>query len=147
MSLDPTLKVSDLRYQMSASSSQESADGNASQEVGAVDSCFSGEADCSIIDLSLPKSHCSDLSDSVSDTLMEIYSDADENFNVALRKNAAEDPRQQTSPAPTQYEIPIIKATTSMEQQQPVIILHIIFLIYFFLLLQLLFFCYLYHEK
>ncbi|VDO40520.1 unnamed protein product [Onchocerca flexuosa] len=119
MSLDPTLKISDLRCQMSVSSSQESADGNTSQEVGAVDSCFSGEADCSIIDLSLPKSHCSDLSDSVSDTPMEVYSDMDEGFNVDLRNDATEYSRQQTSPAPTQYEIPISKATTSTEHQQP----------------------------
>ncbi|VDK76894.1 unnamed protein product [Onchocerca ochengi] len=96
MSLDPTLKISGLRCQMSVSSSQESADGNTSQEVGAVDSCFSGEADCSIIDLSLPKSHCSDLSDSVSDTPMEVYSDVEESFNVDLRNDATEYSRQQT---------------------------------------------------
>ncbi|VIO97084.1 RhoGEF domain containing protein [Brugia malayi] len=121
MGLDPTLKICDLRCQMSASSSQESGDGTASQEVGAVDSCFSGEADCSIIDLSLPKSRCSDLSDSVSDTPMEVYSDVEESFTVDLRNdlNATEHSRQQTSPAPTQYEIPISKATTSTEHQQP----------------------------
>ncbi|CAG9540044.1 unnamed protein product [Cercopithifilaria johnstoni] len=120
MSLDPTLKISDLRCQMSTSSSQESADGTASQEVGAVDSCFSGEADCSIIDLSLPKSRCSDLSDSVSDTPMEVYSDVEESFAVNLSNglDSTEHSRQQTSPAPTQYEIPISKATTSTEHQQ-----------------------------
>uniref|UniRef100_A0A915Q527 DH domain-containing protein n=1 Tax=Setaria digitata TaxID=48799 RepID=A0A915Q527_9BILA len=120
-SLDPTLKISDLRCQMSASSSQESADGATSQEVGAVDSCFSGEADCSIIDLSLPKSRCSDLSDSVSDTPMEVYSDVEESFTVDLgnKLNTTEEhSRQQTSPAPTQYEIPISKATTSTEHQK-----------------------------
>ncbi|MCP9263468.1 hypothetical protein DINM_006752 [Dirofilaria immitis] len=101
MSLDPTLKICDLRCQMSVSSSQESADGTASQEVGAVDSCLSGEAD-------------------LSDTPMEVYSDMEESFNVDLRSDLdkIEHSRQQTSPAPTQYEIPISKATTSTEHQQ-----------------------------
>lgn len=132
MTLDPTIKISDLRCQMSASSSQESADGTASQEVGAVDSCFSGEADCSIIDLSLPKSRCSDLSDSVSDTPMEVYSDMEESFTVDLRNDldSTENSRQQTSPAPTQYEIPISKATTSAEHQQLVIVLRLIFFLF-----------------
>ncbi|VDK89067.1 unnamed protein product [Litomosoides sigmodontis] len=121
MSLDPTLKIADLRCQMSTSSSQESADGGGSQEVGAVDSCFSGEADCSIIDLSLPKSRYSDLSDSVSDTPMEVYSDVEESFIVNLKNDlgATEHSRRQTSPAPTQYEIPISRATSTEHQPEP----------------------------
>lgn len=128
MSLDPTFKISDLRCQMSTSSSQESADGGVSQEVGAVDSCFSGEADCSIIDLSLPKSRCSDLSDSVSDTPMEVYSDVEESFIVNLKNDldATEHSRRQTSPAPTQYEIPISRAAST--EHQPVIACFIFFL-------------------
>lgn len=131
MSLDPTLKISDLRCQMSTSSSQESADGNASQEVGAVDSCLSGEADCSIIDLSLPKSRCSDLSDSVSDTPMEVYSDIEECFTVNVNNDldANEHSRQQTSPAPTQYEIPISKATSTQHEQLVIIFYLIYFLV------------------
>ncbi|VDK69620.1 unnamed protein product, partial [Gongylonema pulchrum] len=81
VSLDPTIRISDLRCQMSTSLSQESADGVISHDVGAVDSCLSGEADYSVIDSSLPKSRCSEL-DSVSDTPMEIFSDIEGSFSV-----------------------------------------------------------------
>lgn len=118
MRLDPTIRIPDLRCQISAGSSQESAD-EMSQEVGAVDSCIGGEVDYSVIDLSLPKSHYSDLSDSVSDTPMEVYSDVEESFGVNFRsaRDITGDSRLQSSPAPTQYEIPISKATCDDQQQ------------------------------
>lgn len=110
---------------LSASSSQDSqgsVDGM-SPEVGsgALDSCLSGEGEYSVNDFSFPKSP-SDYCDSISDTPMEVYSDSDDDsFGVQLQKSHMDAVEHRSiSPALTQYEIPISKATTSGENQPKV---------------------------
>ncbi|KHN77852.1 Puratrophin-1 [Toxocara canis] len=92
------------------------------REMAASDSCLGAEMDSSVPGSSLAKSR-SDLSDSISDTPMEIFSDIEETLMASCSRVVNADvlppPRHRSvSPAPTQYEIPISKASTS--QVEPV---------------------------
>ncbi|VDN01498.1 unnamed protein product [Thelazia callipaeda] len=116
--LDPAVKISDLHCEISASSSRGNIDGTVIQEANVIDSCFSG--DCSVMDFLLTKSG-SDLSDSVSDTPIEVYSDVEESFNINLRNELSDVTKRSqrsTSPAATQYEIPISKVTKCVKHRQ-----------------------------
>ncbi|VDK41859.1 unnamed protein product [Anisakis simplex] len=86
-------------------------------EMANSDSCLGAEMDSSVPGSSLAKSR-SDLSDSISDTPMEIFSDVEESLMAScsrmLSMNMTPPSRHHSvSPAPTQYEIPISKASVS----------------------------------
>uniref|UniRef100_A0A915B5G1 Puratrophin-1 n=1 Tax=Parascaris univalens TaxID=6257 RepID=A0A915B5G1_PARUN len=87
------------------------------REKTASDSCLGAEMDSSVPGSSLAKSR-SDLSDSLSDTPMEVFSDIEETLvascsRVLNTEMVVPSRHRSVSPAPTQYEIPISKTCTS----------------------------------